>query len=121
MLQLSDHFSSYEFACHCGCGDKEVNPLLIRLLENIRAEVKAPVKILSGRRCPKHNKAVGGKPQSRHLWGDAADIQVVGLSPAHLHTVLNLLHARGIRIGGMGIYKTFIHVDVRAGFARWQG
>lgn len=121
MLQLSDHFSSHEFACRCGCGEKDVSPKLITLLELIRARVKAPVLIMSGRRCAKHNAAVGGAKNSQHVRGTAADIQVTGLSPQYLKTVINIIHAQGTHVGGLGVYKTFIHVDVRLGYARWQG
>ena len=115
MTQISPHFKSSEFACHCGCGESDVSEDLIDLLEGIRSVV-GPVHITSGRRCVAHNKACGGKPRSQHMLGNAADIQVDGLSPKELAAIIE----RKFKPAGMGVYKTFVHVDVRPGpHARW--
>jgi len=116
MTQLSEHFKSSEFACHCGCGASDVSSELIDLLEDIRATIGHPIIINSGRRCQAHNVECGGKPRSQHLLGNAADIHVVGLSPKELATIIE----RKFKPGGMGVYATFVHVDVRPGpKARW--
>lgn len=44
------------------------------LLELIRKRARVPIRISSGFRCPPLNKAVGGSPSSRHLFGLAVDI-----------------------------------------------
>lgn len=121
MLQLSDHFSSNEFACKCGCGEKEVDPQLIKVLELIRRTVNRPITIVSGRRCKNHNAAVGGAKHSQHVLGNAADIKVRDMSPKEVHTAINAIHRSGVHIGGLGLYKTFVHVDVRKSIARWTG
>jgi len=121
MLQLSDHFHSHEFACHCGCGAKEVNPELIKVLELLRRTLARPITIISGRRCASHNAAVGGAPHSQHLLGNAADIRVDGITPRQVHTEISALHRNGVYIGGLGLYKSFVHVDVRHSIARWNG
>lgn len=121
-MQLSTHFNSAEFACHCGCGQDTVDPKLIDTLELIRATLNQPIKILSGRRCKKHNTAVGGAKNSQHLLGKAADIQIDGISPHDLYYKIVRLHNTGqAHIGGLGLYKTFVHVDVRNSIARWDG
>ena len=117
MGDLSQHFDSEEFACHCGCGAKTVNPTLIYLLEEIRARIGKPIHILSGVRCKKHNADVGGAPYSQHLLGNAADIQVKGLSSGQLHDIIE----NHFIVGGMGLYNTFVHIDVRTLKARWHG
>ena len=44
------------------------------VLEPLREQVKEPVIISSGYRCPALNKAVGGKNTSQHMKGEACDI-----------------------------------------------
>ena len=44
------------------------------LLDPIRDTWGRPLQVNSGYRCPALNKAVGGKPTSQHLKGEAADI-----------------------------------------------
>ena len=121
-MKLSEHFNSEEFTCKCGCGEHEVSPKLIALLEVIRKYTNAPVTIVSGRRCEKHNKACGGKTHSQHLLGNAADIQIMGMSPAKVQQFVQELHeSNKSRVGGLGKYATFTHVDVRQTIARWNG
>ena len=50
--------------------------LCMRILQPLRDALGRPVRITSGFRCPKLNKAVGGATTSRHLSGQAADIAV---------------------------------------------
>ena len=114
MTQLSEHFDSKEFACHC-CGLEGVSDELIDLLEDIRAAVDEPIHVLSGRRCEAHNRACGGKEHSQHLLGEAADIKC-SLTPKELGKLIE----RRFNPPGMGVYATFVHVDVRKGpRARW--
>ena len=44
------------------------------LLDPIREAWGKPLHVNSGYRCPALNKAVGGKPTSQHLKGEAVDI-----------------------------------------------
>lgn len=116
-MKLSKHFDSNEFACRCGCGEKEVSCELVSLLEKIRVHYSKPVHIVSGRRCHAHNIRVGGAKQSQHLLGTAADIVVRDVKPSKVADWIdrNLPEARGL-----GRYKSFTHVDVRSGpKARW--
>jgi len=111
MGDLSDHFSKVELQCDCGCGfgtnDGDVDPNLILLLEGIRMEINKPVRITSGCRCQKHNADVGGVPNSAHTRGTAADIYVSG--GYHRWQVMEA--AVVIEAHGIGIAKTFVHVD----------
>ena len=118
MLQLSKNFSREEFACRCGCGYDTVDAELIAVLENIRAEFGAEVRILSGTRCNDHNAEIDHSSlSSQHLWGKAADIEVRGVPAAKLQNYL--LHKYEDRYG-LGCYATFTHIDVREGPARWE-
>ena len=47
---------------------------LILILESVRNELGKPVVITSGYRTLAHNEKVGGKPNSSHLKGLAADV-----------------------------------------------
>ena len=113
MGDLSDHFSSHEFACKCGCGYDEVDPELINLLEKMRSFIGGAVRINSGCRCENHNNAVGGARHSVHKLGQAADIMVGG--GWHRRRVLDAAVACGAE--GIGVARTFIHVDVHEGTA----
>lgn len=115
--QLSEHFKRGEFACHCGCGGDEVSMKLIELLEEIRTFFGKPISITSGFRCEAYNKAVGGAKASQHCQGIAADIQVHGVPAPQVFRKLE--EHFGTRIGGMGSYPNWVHVDVRSGHARW--
>ena len=48
------------------------------VLEPLRVAMNEPIKIGSGFRCQKLNKAVGGVYNSQHLKGQAADIDIQG-------------------------------------------
>jgi|SRR3989338_9474073 len=107
MGDLSKYFDRKEFACKCGCGFDDVHPRLIERLEAVRELYCEPLLITSGCRCAKHNEASGGKEDSAHLRGLAADIQVS--NSRERYELLIFLLNRFYRIG---IAKTFIHVDV---------
>lgn len=47
----------------------------IEQLDELRRLYGHPIIITSGYRCPELNKAVGGKPNSQHVKGQAADLK----------------------------------------------
>lgn len=116
---MSEHFKPSEFMCHCGCGEMEVSEKLVDLLEEIRTKVGKPIIIMSGKRCEKHNAEVGGAKNSQHVLGNAVDIKIKDMTAHDVQGYLETVF--GDRIGGLGSYKTFTHVDVREGHARWKG
>ncbi len=115
--RLSEHFNDAEFACRC-CGTVRVNIFLISMLEQLRANLgNKPIIITSGYRCPKHNQQVKGVSNSQHLYGNAADIVVSGITPGAVAAA-----AQKLGFAGIGRYRAFTHVDVRLkGPARWHG
>lgn len=137
--QLSEHFTLGEFACHDGSDLVKVCPELIAVLEQIRAwafdVIKRPavVKITSGYRTHAYNHKIGGAAQSQHCEGIAADIQVgfwaddkkTELKFVKPETVLHALEDGSITgsrfVGGLGLYRSWLHVDVRGKQARWTG
>lgn len=73
-------------------GESEIARLRIlcqKVLEPLRAHYGRPVKVNSAFRSLKVNRAVGGSSTSQHLRGEAADVEIPGVS--------NLEVARTIR------------------------
>lgn len=117
-VNLSDNFESTEFDCNgkgC-CSATTVDPKLVEYLQKIRNHFNAPVTINSAYRCDKHNKKVGGANKSKHLYGQAADIKVKGVSPLKVAQ-----YAESIGIRGIGQYSNFVHIDTRTNKYFWYG
>ena len=116
--KLSTNFKVREFACKDGSDAVLVAPRLVMVLQSIRSHFGAAVTINSAYRTPQYNAKVGGAAQSQHCYGTAADITVQGRTPAQVAA-----YAREIMPdwGGVGIYDTFTHVDVRETRADWKG
>lgn len=122
--RLSKNFTLDEFKSKDGA---ETPP---EILENLRQLAKnlqvlrdylgKSIKINSGYRSPEHNKAVKGEKNSYHTKGKAADIVVSGYTPTQLAAVIfKLIEENKISQGGVGIYPTFVHYDIRGKKARW--
>lgn len=76
-----------------------------------------PITLTSAYRPSAVNRAVGGVSNSRHVFGDAADIIVQGLSPREVYRWLDSWHGNR---GGLGDSTNFTHVDLRGYRARWN-
>lgn len=113
---LSAHFKVREFACHDGTDTVFVSPSLVTILEKIRTHFGKPVLINSGYRTEAWNVKQGGSPKSQHKYGMAADIHIAGVTPKQI-----AVYARSIMPdwGGVGVYDSFVHVDVRKTRANW--
>jgi uncharacterized protein YcbK (DUF882 family) len=96
---------------------------LQKLMDNLdvlRRYLNAPILINSGYRSPAHNRSVGGKKDSQHLYGKAADIRSNTFKPREIAAAIEKLIKEGKMLqGGLGIYPTFIHYDIRGTKARW--
>jgi uncharacterized protein YcbK (DUF882 family) len=52
----------------------------------------------------------------------AADLRVKNMSPKELREVIiDLIKEEKIKKGGIGLYRSFIHYDIRGWNARWKG
>lgn len=82
------------------------------VLEEVAGEFGG-LTINSGYRSPGHNKAVGGAKNSRHMHGDAADIDMTGMSDADRAKLVDSLRGKGAK--GFITYKNspnMLHVDM---------
>lgn len=126
VVMLTPNFALSEFDCQDGSSvPKELRSnvsLLAKNLQVLRDELSKPIKIISGYRSPKWNRHVGGARKSQHVQAKAADIQVNGMKPSDIKSTIERLIAEGKMMeGGIGIYRTWIHYDVRGTRIRWSG
>ena len=59
---------------------QNLKELCENVLQPLRDELKKPVHVRSGYRCKRVNIKVGGSHTSQHIKGQAADIQVAGMT-----------------------------------------
>ena len=102
------YFKREEFDCQ-ETGENDMQDEFIHALDMLREEAGFPFTITSGYRSEKHSieakKATGGM----HTKGIAADIKVS--SGAQRFLLAKLAFELGF--SGIGIAKTFVHVDIR--------
>ena len=101
------YFKPEEFMCPC-CNRVDMDAIFVFMLDSLRKLVGAPLHITSGYRCEKHNKEVGGSPNSAHLRGKAADILVTDSEMRW--RILKFAFLLGFPRIGIG--QTFIHLDI---------
>lgn len=115
---ISEHFGVWEFKCKDNSRVIVLSKALVELLEKVREHFKRPVVINSGYRTVQYNSQLhNSSPKSQHTLGKAADVRVTGVSPANVYAYLNQLYPNS---HGIGIYNTFVHVDVREKKSRWD-
>jgi uncharacterized protein YcbK (DUF882 family) len=130
--RLSKHFTVEEFDCHNGAkvqrrDYKGLEYLCRTYLEPMRKKY-GPVKVNSGYRTRSYNRSVGGASNSFHVYtahdgnDQAADITCARGNPRQWHSTLNWLrkNKRGGR-GGLGLYSSFCHIDLRDYKSDWRG
>jgi uncharacterized protein YcbK (DUF882 family) len=86
------------------------------------------VTIHSGFRTASYNRKIGGASKSFHIYtihdGDdqAVDVSCTKGGPRGWHAYLNSIRKRKRNgRGGLGLYSTFVHVDLRDTTANWKG
>lgn len=106
------HFTERELRCRC-CGQlppsvrDNITSLVANILDPARDQLGAPIIVTSGYRCPAHNAAVGGVPNSQHLRGEAADIYCDD------NEALARIIIDQARFDQLIIYPTFLHVSYK--------
>jgi len=102
------NFSQAEMACTCGqcAGLSDMDGHFMLKLQVLRSEIGLPFHMLSAFRCPLHPKERGKSRPGSHAAGLAADILAGG--PLQYEIIAR---ARRLGLVGIGIAKSFIHVD----------
>ena len=91
----------------------------LRILDRLRDHLARPITLTSTYRAPSYNRAIGSPDGSMHRQFRAADFKVAGVDPRDVAAVLKLWRGSGDFRGGIGTYRTFVHLDTRAGNATW--
>lgn len=115
-MNLTTHFTREEMQCPC-CQRCEMFPIFMMQLEKLREYVDHPLVINSGFRCPKHNAELRDSAKnSLHMQGKAADIS---WDEFDAYEKRNLLEGAQELFAGIGIGKTYMHVDLGGQHRLW--
>ena len=136
MKQLTKNFNLSEFL-RSKWFDKETQAKVIMLynetnsiqhniqklanqLQTLRNELGVPVIINIAYRPVFYEVSKGRDGTSQHTLGKAADITAQGLKPKYVAAKIEQLISSGDMLqGGLGVYPTFVHYDIRKTCARW--
>ena len=108
------YFKRSEFKCKCGgkyCNGYpvEMQEKVVKAADKVREHFDNPMTVSSGIRCTRHNAAVGGVSNSRHLQGKAIDFCVSGFSAsmvlAYVQSLPEIRYAYAID-------SDFVHMDI---------
>lgn len=124
-MKITNNFNSIEFACKDGTKvPSELKENMIELAENLqvlRDELSVSISINSGYRTPTHNKRIGGVKGSFHLKAMAGDLNAKGVKPLKVaKTIKRLIKEGKMKAGGLGLYNTFVHYDIRGNYVKWN-
>ena len=147
-LQVTKHLTLADFVTHDDQGDVwpkyvALNARLLDKLELVFADLGGSVRndlavdVHSGFRSPSHNARVPRSARdSRHQYGDAADIAVDADGDGRITMTDELLVMLAVErvedkhpdlVGGLGMYMSrrypspYLHIDARGKKSRWRG
>lgn len=103
------YFTLDEFKCQ-ETGENEISAEFVTKLDVLRDACGFPFRITSGYRSPRHSiEAKKPNGPGQHAYGIAADIAVNGGNQRFV------IVENALKLGftGIGVAKTFIHVDTR--------
>lgn len=125
----SPHLSWNELRCKDGTPYPEVLrgfrvTKLSEAFETIRSAFgNKPIRVLSAYRTPEHNRKIGGARNSQHIQGRALDLRPPnGYTVKQFYDVIKAI-APDCGIKGIGLYRTFVHIDIRSTsqISYWKG
>ncbi len=102
------YFTESEFRCR-ETGENEIKPEFIAMLDQLRERCKFPFTITSGYRSVHHTAERNKQKGGTHTQGIAADIAVSN-GQQRMKIVKEALN---LGFGGIGVAKSFVHVDMR--------
>ena len=112
--RMFPNFSPKEFECPCHhpfCQTDGMEFWFLSALQEFRRQCGFAFTINSGYRCSAYNAAiVNSSPRSKHIEGIACDVSTRKFSGRKKHIFLSYAFQR---FSGIGIYETFIHLDLR--------
>jgi uncharacterized protein YcbK (DUF882 family) len=147
-LQVTKHLKLADFVTHDEQGDVwpkyvVLNPRLLDKLELVFADLGGSVRpelavdVHSGFRTPSHNARVPrAASDSRHQYGDAADVAIDADGDGRITMTDELLVMLAVErvedkhpnlVGGLGLYMSrrypspYVHIDARGKRTRWKG
>lgn len=110
------YFSKEEFACKCGkfCDGypAHIRREVVELADGAREHFGKPAIVVSGLRCEQHNTNVGGVENSQHIYGEAVDLRIQGVSSEDLLAYIRT--QPGVRYA-YAINNTNVHFDIPKG------
>jgi len=125
----SKHLTWEELACKDGTPYPEIwkTTRAVKLsaaFEMIRETFgDKPITVVSAYRTATHNRKIKGARNSQHVQGRALDLRPpTGTKIFDFYRVIKAI-APDCEIKGIGLYKTFVHIDIRPTIktAYWKG
>ena len=107
MLQLT-YFDLSDFDCK-ETGNNEMDHTFLKELDELRRQCGFPFNISSGYRDPSHSEERDKAKPGAHSDGIAADIKVANGAQRYIIAQ----KAIGMGFSGIGVSKSFVHVDMR--------
>ncbi len=93
---------------------------LAQNLQVLRDRLGVPITINIAYRPKWYELLMGRTGSSKHTLAMAGDIKAKGIRPREVHAnIENLIKEGKMQDGGLGLYDTFVHYDVRNKKARW--
>ncbi len=121
--RLSTHFAVSEFACPCPqCTETKIDSDLIDKLQAFRHKA-GPLRVNSGYRCPAYQDELRARGYetsagpSQHTLGRAADVMRADEGSIGLDLEAC---ARASGFSSVGVGHSWVHVDLRPGYRRWE-
>ena len=115
--KVAKNFTVAEFASKDGSRVVIINPMLPEYLQKARDHFDRPLIITSGYRTTAHNVKVGGVSNSNHVFGNAADVYIPGVSVLDLYNYFCEIAGDSCEIG---IYNDFVHFAVQPKKSRFD-
>jgi uncharacterized protein YcbK (DUF882 family) len=121
MDMIAKYFSAKEFRCP-ESGILFVDSELLEQLDALREKLGQPLYVTSGCRSPEHNAKIGGSSKSMHITTTmtpcrAADVRARSAKQKYMI----VKYALELGFGGIGVYATHVHLDIRDNEAMWVG